>query len=154
MDPVSIALGVAPLCFSAVKGTKFLKKKISLLHGYSREVGRFRKRFRTQAGIFLDEAQLLFQDVGGLHDDAIEDFMGGTAALDPQTSHEIEEKMRSHFGPRRYEALNEAMKDIAEHMSILEETVDHIDHRDASDKGKGKVRIASLLSYPGYIPPL
>ena len=121
-----------PSVSRGVKGAKFLKKKLSLLRGYSGEVGRFRKRFKTQAGIFLDEAQLLFQDIGVLDDDAIETFLGGTAPLDLRTSHELEEKMRSNFGLRRYESLNEAIQEIANQISILEDTVDNIDRRDTS----------------------
>jgi hypothetical protein len=64
MDPVSLALGIAPLCLGALKGAKHAKSKIKLLRYHDRELSRFRKRLRTQMSIFQDESQLLVQDAG------------------------------------------------------------------------------------------
>ncbi len=64
MDPVSLALGIAPLCVGALKGAKHAKSKIKLLKHHHREVSRFRKKFRTQVSIFQDESQLLLQNAG------------------------------------------------------------------------------------------
>jgi len=144
MDPVSIALGVAPLCLSALKGTKFLKKKIHLLRGYSKEVSRFRKRFRTQAGIFLDEAQLLLRHTSGLEDDLIDELLQdeGTALQVHFGSQETEKKMLSYFGARRYNAVKESVQEIGDQIAMLDGLVDKLDRRDVLDKDTGKVSFA------------
>ncbi|KAM0420358.1 hypothetical protein ACHAPT_011900 [Fusarium lateritium] len=62
-DPVSLALGIAPLCLSAISGAKLARKKLRLLRHYDKEMCRLGKRLKTQILIFLGESQLLLQEV-------------------------------------------------------------------------------------------
>ncbi len=44
MDPLSITLGVAPLCLTAIGGAKFVIANLKILRHRDREVSRLRKK--------------------------------------------------------------------------------------------------------------
>lgn len=58
-----LALAVVPLCVTAIQGTAFVRKKLKLLRHHDKEIKRLRKKFITQTIIFLDECQLLLQEI-------------------------------------------------------------------------------------------
>ncbi|KAK5629216.1 hypothetical protein RRF57_004931 [Xylaria bambusicola] len=62
-DPVSLALGIAPLVLSAVKGLKAVRSTLKALRGHDRVIRRLRRSFTTQSHVFLDECHLLLQQV-------------------------------------------------------------------------------------------
>lgn len=45
MDPVSLFLGIAPLCISAIKGIKAAKSTLKTLRHSKSELKRIRKKF-------------------------------------------------------------------------------------------------------------
>jgi len=133
MDPVSISLGVVPLCLSAIKGVKVVKGKIKLLRHHSRDTARFRKRFRTQVSVFLDEFQLLLQDVGtevSLVSEMVDD-----CSHDYWDSPELEEELKKHLG-RRYDDFQDTVREIGDHITAFDEELGSLEDEHAN---RGKV---------------
>lgn len=60
-----LALAIVPLCLSALKGIHVVHKKLRILRNHGKEVKRLRIRFSSQTEIFLDECQLLLQELLG-----------------------------------------------------------------------------------------
>jgi hypothetical protein len=135
MDPVSLALGIAPLCLGALKGAKHAKSKIKLLKHHGREVSRLRKRLRTQMSIFRDESQLLLHDAGIDHDLAAEMF-------DDYSHHywagaDLDDQIRGFLG-KKYLELKQATEHIHEQVAKFDEELSRLEDSDESPS-RGKV---------------
>ncbi|KAK3291113.1 uncharacterized protein B0H64DRAFT_435993 [Chaetomium fimeti] len=134
MDPVSLALGIAPLCLGALKGAKYAKSKIKLLKHHGREISRFRKRLRTQMSIFRDESHLLVQDAGIDPDLAAE--MVEDQNHEHWTSPDLEFQIQN-FLAKRYLGLKGVAEQIYSQVEALSRDLDVIEDSDhPSSKGK------------------
>lgn len=124
MDPVSLGLGLAPICLSAIKGAEYLGKKIKIIGNHQREICRFRKRFKIQAGIFLDECYLLIQDAGT--DDCLVEDMVDNFAHSHWASPELEARMKKHLG-RRYNDVKDTVNEINTQIVALDEGLGNLE---------------------------
>lgn len=136
MDPVSLALGIAPLCLGALKGAKHAKSKIKLLKHHDREVSRFRKRLRTQMSIFRDESQLLIQDAGIGPDLAAE--MLEDHSHEHWTSPNLELQIQKFIG-KRYLDLKEVTEQVHTQVAAFDLDLSALEGSD-QPSSKGKVR--------------
>ncbi|KAK3374678.1 hypothetical protein B0H63DRAFT_562713 [Podospora didyma] len=125
MDPISLGLGIAPLCLAALTGTKCVKKKLKLFRHHHQELSGFRKRLTTLASLFRDECRLLPQDAG--IDCALAEGMLEDLSHRFWTSPDLEEQLQDHLG-RKYievkdtsEQINEQMTLFDKELSVLEE---------------------------------
>ncbi|KAH6843468.1 hypothetical protein B0I37DRAFT_218296 [Chaetomium sp. MPI-CAGE-AT-0009] len=134
MDPVSLTLGIAPLCLGVLKGAKHAKSKIKLLRHHGREISRFRKRLRTQVSIFRDESHLLVQDAGVDPDLAAE--MLEDHNHEHWTSPDLEFQIQSFLG-KRYLGLKEITEQIHAQVAALDLDLGTLEDSDQpSSKGK------------------
>jgi hypothetical protein len=133
MDPLSITLGVAPLCLAAFKGSRRLKEKIKLIRDFEGEISRFRTRFKTQISVFRDESQLLLQEAG------IEYHLAASMLRDfshaQWTAGDVEHKIQQHLGQKYIEA-KEVTERIGNHIAKVESLLGRLDTEDA---GRGRV---------------
>jgi len=135
MDPVSLALGIAPLCLGALKGAKHAKSKIRLLKHHSRELSRFRKRFKTQVSIFRDESQLLLQGAGvepDLATEMLDDHSHGN-----WTDAGLDDQIRCFLG-RKYAEVKDVSGQIHDQVTHLDVILGSLEDSD-EDSGRGKV---------------
>lgn len=58
-----LALAIVPLCATAIQGAAFIRKRLKILRHHDKEIKRLRKKFISQTDIFLDECQLLLQEI-------------------------------------------------------------------------------------------
>lgn len=134
MDPVSLALGIAPLCIGALKGAKHAKSKIKLLKHHSREVSRLRKRLKTQMSIFRDESQLLLQDAGVDPNFAAE--MMADYSHHFWTGAGLEEQIRS-FVDKRYPEMKQVTEEIHGQVDNIDAELSKLeDSGETSNRGK------------------
>ena len=134
MDPVSISLGVAPLCLVALKGARALKHEIKGLRGHRDQLSRFRKRFETQMTIFRDESELLLKEAGvdfEMVEDMVDDF-----THEDWNSEEVEHRIKGFLG-RRYEEFKTISQEIVEQVRAFHEELSVLE--DDSER-HGKVR--------------
>ncbi|KAK4153806.1 hypothetical protein C8A00DRAFT_15004 [Chaetomidium leptoderma] len=135
MDPVSLALGIAPLCLGALKGAKHAKSKIKLLKHHAREVSRFRKRLKTQMSIFRDESQLLLQDAGVERDlaaELLEDY-----SHDYWAGADLEDQIRSFLG-KKYIEVKQTTEHIQAQVTQFDIDLSALEEPDDSSS-RGKV---------------
>lgn len=140
MDPVSLALGIAPLCVGALKGAKHARSKIKLLKNHDREVSRLRKRLRTQMSIFQDETQLLLQDAGVDHDlvaQMLDDFHH-----EDWSGTELDSQIRDFLG-RKYAELKQTAEQIRDHVTEFNANLRFHEDPDERSSDSGKVSFAS-----------
>ena len=112
-----LALAILPLCIGTIKGIAVARKKLKVLKHHDSEAKRLQKRFQLQSDIFLDEMQLLLQEVVG-RDEAqalIED-----TAETRWSSEVLEAQLKQYMG-RKYEDFEDTMAEIREHTSALNE---------------------------------
>ncbi|KAK4144172.1 uncharacterized protein C8A04DRAFT_28074 [Dichotomopilus funicola] len=137
MDPVSLGLGIAPLCISALKGAKHTKSKIKLLRHHSREISRFRKKLRIQVSIFRDDSQLLLQDAGidpdlaaeMLENDNHEEWQGPA----------VESRIQEFLG-RKYDEVQRVTADVCQHIKDLDAELSNLeDTARSTDSSKSAV---------------
>lgn len=133
MDPVSLTLGIAPLCLSAVSGAQIVKKKLKVLRHHDRELSRFNKRFKGQIGIFQDECQLLLQEV--VDDATVEAMLDGKFGPQDWTSSGFEQEFKQHLG-RKYEDTKETIEQTQMHITELGTELSSLEQNDSKD---GKV---------------
>ncbi|KAK0617560.1 hypothetical protein B0T14DRAFT_272868 [Immersiella caudata] len=135
MDPVSIALGVAPLCVAALKGASKLKEKIKLLRSAGVDVKRYRTRLETQRTIFLGDCELLLRESGvetRLAADMIHNF-----DHEHWTSTALEHALQLHLG-ERYDAVRELGEDIGSQIRNFDQPLRELE---VEYSGCGKVSV-------------
>ncbi len=133
MDPISLGLGITPLCIAALKGAKHTKSKIKLLRHHDREISRFRKKLRTQVSIFCHDSQLLLQDAGvdpdlaaEMLDDYSHDEWGGPAV----------ENLIQEFLGRKYLEVKRVAEEIRDHITELDVELSSLeDSAGSADRG-------------------
>jgi len=114
-----LALAIAPLCFTAVKGISFVRQKLKILRHHDGEIKRLRKKFIAQTDIFLDECQLLLQEFL----DAREAELLVESPTDVKwNSPQLESQIKAFLG-RKYGAFRETVSDICSHMTLLYENL-------------------------------
>lgn len=134
MDPISLTLGIAPLCIGALKGAKHAKSKIKLLKHHGREVSRLRKRFKTQVSIFRDESQLLLQDAGVDPDAAAQ--MMTDYSHHSWTGADLEEQISS-FVDKRYPEMKQVTEEIHGQVANFDGELSKLeDSGELSNRGK------------------
>jgi hypothetical protein len=146
MDPVSLALGIAPLCLGALKGAKHAKSKIKLLRHHDREVSRFRKRLRTQTSIFRDESQLLIQDAGVDCDLAAE--MLEDHSHEHWTGAGLEEQIQTFLG-KKYLEVKEVVEQVHGQIEKFDRDLSSLEESDESSS-RGKVSLHTHLLLMEY----
>lgn len=124
MDPVSLGLGLAPLCLSAIEAAKYIRKRIKIIEDLQRELCRFRKRFKIQTGIFRDECHLLLQDAGT--DDWLVEHMLDDFTHSHWTSPELEARMETHLG-QRYKDAKVTVDEINSQIIALKKVLQKIE---------------------------
>ncbi|KAK7927467.1 hypothetical protein PG985_004465 [Apiospora marii] len=112
-----LALAILPLCIGAIKGIAVARKKLKVLKHHDSEIKRLQKKFRAQSAVFLDEMQLLLQDVVG-RDEA-------QALIDDTTdarwdSDELQAELKEYMG-RKYEDFQETVAEIRDCTTALNE---------------------------------
>jgi len=107
-DPLSIALGVLPICLSALQGLSVLRAKIKLLRQYGRHVSSFRNRLDAQSGYFEDEVQFILREV--VEAKTAWSMMGDKAQA-KWTAPDIEILLEKHFG-NRYQRFKVAVQEV------------------------------------------
>ncbi|KAK8051671.1 hypothetical protein PG993_003056 [Apiospora rasikravindrae] len=112
-----LALAILPLCIGTIKGIAVARKRLKVLKHHDSEAKRLQKKFRSQSTVFLDEMQLLLQDVVG-RDQAqalIED------TTDTRwSSEELQGQLKEYLG-RRYEDFQEAVAEVRDCTTALNE---------------------------------
>ena len=135
MDPLSITLGVAPLCLAALKGSRRLKDKIKLVRDYEGEVTRFRAKLKTQISVFRDESQLLLQSAGiqrGLAARMVHDY-----SHEHWTAGSLEQCIREHLGDK-YTEVKETGEHISDQIGKIEVLLNRLESEEGSP---GSVRL-------------
>ncbi|OTA61834.1 hypothetical protein K449DRAFT_434155 [Hypoxylon sp. EC38] len=119
MDPESLALGIAPICISAIKGLSLLSSKLKVFRHHSKEIKQIRKKLKIQGGWFQDEIHLLLLKL-------VDAQVVATMMEDhdnPQwTDREFEARMRSHMGSK-YDSFQETIDEVRE---IIEDLLDKL----------------------------
>ncbi|KAI0443963.1 hypothetical protein F4803DRAFT_281702 [Xylaria telfairii] len=116
-DPISLALGIAPLVLSAVKGLKAVRSRFKILRSHDRVLRRLRRNFTTQSHVFLDECHLLLQQVAD-PDDVV--FMLEDDQNKLWSDPSLDIKLGEHLG-RKYEAVKETIEEIHNQIKTLDE---------------------------------
>jgi hypothetical protein len=138
MDPISLTLGIAPLCIGALKGAKHAKSKIKLLKHHSREVSRLRKRLKTQMSIFRDESQLLLQDAGVDPDSAAQ--MMNDYSHHFWAGADLEEQISS-FADKKYPDMKQITGEIHSQVANYDAELSKLeDSGESSSRGKVSLR--------------
>ncbi|KAI1409939.1 hypothetical protein F5Y13DRAFT_78633 [Hypoxylon sp. FL1857] len=116
-----LALAIVPLCVSAIKGAGVVRKKMRVFCHSDRVLKRLRKRFVTQTSIFLDECQLLLQEILDPNE-----AQAMVESLDHPgwNSEHVDNKIRKFLG-RRYEDFIETVEEIKEHIQSLDVSLDN-----------------------------
>ncbi|KAK7962789.1 uncharacterized protein PG986_003614 [Apiospora aurea] len=127
-DPVSLALGIAPLCLTAIKGFTLARSTIRLLRHHKRELKRLKTAFVTQTHIFLDECHLLLQEVID-PDDVI--FMIEDTENDLWNTPGLDTKIQGYLG-RKHSDVKEVIADINEQVQELDESL----HKTSNASGR------------------
>ncbi|KAI1641468.1 hypothetical protein F4809DRAFT_586804 [Biscogniauxia mediterranea] len=128
-----LALAIVPLCFGAIKGIGIAKKKLKILRHHDSEIKRLRKKFTTQVDIFLDECELLFHEFLDPKE---------ARALIENTAHprwdqsKLDEQIKGYLG-RKYEQFNEAVAEIKDYITMLNEELDSMANNRA-ERAKSK----------------
>jgi hypothetical protein len=136
MDPISLGLGIAPLCIAALKGAKHTKSKIKLLRHHDREISRFRKRLKTQVSIFRDESQLLLLDAGvdrNLAAEMLEDF-----SHEQWVDQGLERQIQAFLDTKYPEVkqVTEQIRDQITHFDIELSNLEEPESTESSSRGK------------------
>jgi hypothetical protein len=150
MDPVSLALGIAPLAIGALKGAKHLRSKVKLLKNHDREVSRFRKKLRTQMLIFRDEYQLLLRDAGIGH--AIASQMLNGLDNEDWTGLDVDEEIKAFLGTR-YDEEKRTAEQIYNQVSHLDAELSSLEDSDDGTSERGKVSSISSRKSPAASYP-
>jgi len=134
MDPVSLGLGIAPLCLAALKTGSVLRKKAKALQHHGSAIIRFRKRLKSQDDIFRDQSQLLLQQAGVQGSLAV-------SLLDDLEHHgwdsaELETCLRKYLGPK-YSNVQRASERIQKQINEFDQELSKLE--DVSDSGSSKV---------------
>ncbi len=136
MDPISLGLGIAPLCLAALKGGSVLKKKTKALRHHGRVISRLRKKLNSQYDIFRDESQLLLQQAGV--DETLAISLLDDLSHNHWDSEELESQLRKYLG-RKYvdikhtgEQINKQIEEIDEELSKLEDPSSDVERNKAS----------------------
>ncbi|KAI0140403.1 hypothetical protein BJ166DRAFT_542961 [Pestalotiopsis sp. NC0098] len=116
MDPVSLFLGIAPLCISAIKGIKAAKSTLKTLRHSKSELKRIRKKFTKETHIFLDECHLLLQEIID-PDDVV--FMIEEPDNRLWSSDQLDEQIKAYLG-RRHDDFEDVMQDIHDNIISLD----------------------------------
>lgn len=141
MDPVSLALGIAPLCVGALKGAKLAKSKIKLLKHHDTELSRFRKRFRTQVSIFRDESQLLLHNAGV--DPDLAAVMLDDYSHEHWASADLDDQIRRFMG-KKYDEVKQVAEQICDEITKFEQELSKLDADSGEESRHGKV--SSILT--------
>ncbi len=146
MDPVSLALGIAPLCVGALKGAKLAKSKIKLLKHHDTELSRFRKKFRTQVSIFRDESQLL------LHNAAVDPDLAAVMLDDYNHEHwasaDLDDQIR-HFLGKKHAEVKQVAEQICDQIAKFDHELSKLEADSDEELSYGKVSSAlEVLSQP------
>ena len=128
-DPVSLALGIAPLALSAVKGLKAVRSRLKTLHNHDRALRRLRRSFTTQSHVFLDECHLLLQQVAD-PDDVV--FMLEDGQNELWSDPDLDKKLKEHLGSK-YEAIRETIEEIQNQVESLDEELNRTSHAATRD---------------------
>ncbi|TRX89070.1 hypothetical protein FHL15_010089 [Xylaria flabelliformis] len=116
-DPVSLALGIAPLVLSAVKGFKAVRSRFKILRNHDRVLRRLRRSFITQSHVFLDECHLLLQQVAD-PDDVV--FMLEDEQSELWSDRNLDNRLKKHLG-RKFEDVKEIIEEIHNQIKSLNE---------------------------------
>ncbi|KAH7324394.1 hypothetical protein B0I35DRAFT_424073 [Stachybotrys elegans] len=114
-DPLSIALGVAPLLVGAIKGIKVAKAHLKTFRRYSSELRILRKKFAKETHIFLDECHLLLQEVID-PDDVV--FMIEEEENALWSNPQLDEGIKRHLG-RRYDDFEGVLQEMRDQIRSL-----------------------------------
>jgi len=133
MDPLSITLGVAPLCVVAFKGSRRLREKIKLIRDHEGEVRRLRTKLKTQISVFRDELQLLLQAAGV--ESSIAAAMLRDYSHEQWTAKSTERCIENHLD-QKYCDIREASERIGDQIGKIEE---HLGRLGGEEEGRGTV---------------
>ncbi|OTA79297.1 hypothetical protein M434DRAFT_38355 [Hypoxylon sp. CO27-5] len=110
MDPVSLALGIAPLCISAIGCLTLLSSKLKVFRHHSKEIKQIRKKLKIQGGWFRDEIYLLLLQVV---DAQVVATMMENHDHPRWKDREFEARMKSHMGSN-YDLFQETIDEVRE----------------------------------------
>ncbi len=148
MDPVSLALGIAPLCVGALKGAKLAKSKIKLLKHHDAEVSRFRKKFRTQVSIFRDESQLL------LHNAAVDPDLAAVMLDDYNHEHwastDLDDQIRQFLG-KKHSEVKQVAEQIRDQIAKFDQDLSKLEADSDEESGHGKVSSSRKVFHQTFI---
>ncbi|OTA57936.1 hypothetical protein K449DRAFT_129270 [Hypoxylon sp. EC38] len=116
-----LALAIVPLCVTAIKGAGIVRKKMKIFCHSDRVFKRLRKRFVTQTSIFLDECQLLLQEI---LDPNEAEAMVGSPNHPGWNSEYVDNQIRDFLG-RKYEDFVETVEEIKDYIQSLDINLDN-----------------------------
>ncbi|KAI1135850.1 hypothetical protein F5Y05DRAFT_163246 [Hypoxylon sp. FL0543] len=116
-----LALAIVPLCIGAIKGAVVVRKKMKVFCHSDRVFKRLRKRFTTQTSIFLDECQLLLQEI--LDPNEAQAMMESLEHPGWNSKH-VDTQIKDFLG-RRYEDFMETVEEIKDHIQSLDVSLDN-----------------------------
>jgi len=122
-DPVSLALGIAPLCFSVFKGFKVIHAKLRAIRHGSHELSRLKNKYHVQSELFRDECEYILRDI---LDSETASNMISDLSEPAWSSKGLESKFRAYLGGK-YETFKSTVEDIAEINDDLRSTIEKWD---------------------------
>ncbi|KAK7751750.1 hypothetical protein SLS62_006235 [Diatrype stigma] len=123
-----LALAIVPLCIGAIKGADIVRKKLKILRHHDKEMRRLRKKFTAQNDIFLDECQLLLQEI--LDPKEAESLVENTNHAG-WSSPELDEQIKSYLG-RKYDKFKATAEEIQGYIKTLNDSLGGTEAGDAS----------------------
>ncbi|RYP46405.1 hypothetical protein DL768_007372 [Monosporascus sp. mg162] len=117
-----LALAIVPVCISAIGGADFVRKRLKILRHHDKEIKRLRKKFASQTDIFLDECQLLLQEI---LDPKEAETLIENANHPGWSSPRLDGQIMIYLG-RKYDDFKAAMEEIQGHITSLSESLDGI----------------------------
>ncbi|EMR63244.1 hypothetical protein UCREL1_9814 [Eutypa lata UCREL1] len=115
-----LALAIVPLCATAIQGAAFIRKRLKILRHHDKEIKRLRKKFISQTDIFLDECQLLLQEI-------LEPEVAAELIEDPShpdwLSPRLDEKIKVYLG-RKYDDFKATVEEIQGYIAALSNYLD------------------------------
>lgn len=111
-----LALAIVPLCLSALKGIHVVHKKLKILRHHGKEIKRLRTRFSSQTEIFLDECQLLFQELLGPEE---AEALVVDADHPRWSSSDLDGQVETYLG-RRYSSFQDTVSEIDQYIISLD----------------------------------
>ncbi|KAI0114792.1 hypothetical protein F4814DRAFT_459679, partial [Daldinia grandis] len=142
-DPVSLAVGIVPICIAAIEGLMFLYSTLKTFRHHHEEVGRVLKKLKIQTDCFRDEHHLLLLNI--LDNRVVATMMDDHDHPQWKTE-DLERNIKSYLGPK-YDSFRETVQDVEGIIDKLEAKLSLFSQPGAKATSSKKVRDAFRLMF-------